>query len=82
MFKFLRTNVDKMSKPGQFIAYLSLGILLFGTLTVVSVLSGEDKRIAWASGTIALTIWTAGLIIWLGRKESKKRSKNAGTNPS
>lgn len=83
MFKVLRTNVDKMSKSGQFVAYLLLGIVMFGVLTIVSILSGEDKTIAWVSATIAITVWTAGLLIWLGRrKEVRKTEKDVSTNPS
>lgn len=83
MFKYLRTNVDKMGAASQFISYLLLGVLMFGMLTVVYVLSGADKRIAWLTGTIAITLWTSGLIIWLGRqKNAKKTEKNVSANPS
>lgn len=83
MLKFFLINVDKMSKTGQFISYLLLGMLLFGTLSLVSVIAGEDVTIAWVSGTIAMVAWVVGLTIWLTRsKEAKQPEKESSTNPS
>ncbi len=69
-----------MGKAAQFICYLLLGVFLFGTLSVVGVISGEDVKIAWISGTIAFAIWVIGVTIWLATHNPvRNKSKDSGS---